>query len=57
MPDQPFQLFDSFLILVDRGLLGEDLRPFRDELFFPMLDRDRKNAIRTRNLADGLGPA
>ena len=57
MTDQPFQFLDPSLVLLDGGLLGEDLRPFLDGLPLPMREGDRMNAARAGNLADGLGPA
>jgi hypothetical protein len=56
MTDQPFQLLDPSLVLLDGGLLGENLRPFLDELFLSMGKCDRMNTIGAGNLADRFGP-
>ena len=54
MPDQPLQFFDSLLVLMNRRLLGEDLRPFLQKILFPVGDGHGMDTVGSGHLTDGL---
>jgi len=57
MTDQPFQLLDPSFVLLERGLLGEDLRSFPDEFSLSMAEGNGMHAVGPCDLASGLGRA